>query len=226
MPTMPAIPDAGGAEPAPFRPRTPVVIGLLGGIAAGKSAVARLFAAHGLQVVDADGEARQVAAEPAVLDEVARQLGPGLVVDGKLDRAAAGALVFRDPAARSRLEAIFHPRIRARVLQALDAARAAGRSVLLDAPLLLEGGLIAWCDHVVFVDAAAPVRAARAAARGWAAGELARREAAQAPLADKRARAGFVVQNDGDLAASAAQVAALLGQLAADRGPDRSRSPE
>jgi len=218
MPTMPAIPDAAGAEPAPFRPRTPVVIGLLGGIAAGKSAVAGLFAARGLVVVDADQEARQVAADPAVLAEVARQLGPGLVVDGQLDRAATSALVFQDPAARGRLEAIFHPRIRARVLQALDAARATGRSVLLDAPLLLEGGLIAWCDHVVFVDAAAAVRAARAAARGWAAGELARREAAQAPLADKRARADSVVQNDGDLTTTEAQVAELLDRLATARG--------
>lgn len=202
--------------PAPFRPVPPLVLGLLGGIAAGKSTVAAAFAAHGLVHLDADAVARDASRAPDVLARIAAGFGPQFVRDGALDRAAMGALVFRDAAARRRLEAILHPVVRARLLADLAAAKARGESVLLDVPLLLENGLIDQCDHVVFVHASDATRAARAAARGWSAGELAAREAAQAPLDEKRARAGFTVDNDGDLATMRAQVAAVLDAL---RGP-------
>lgn len=214
---MTADPPPGTKGPAPFRPATPVVIGIVGGIAAGKSAVAERFALHGLWPVDADRIARATSDLPEVLAEVAAAFGPAAVAGGRLDRAALATRVFNDPAARARLEAILHPRIRATIRQELDAARAAGHSVLLDVPLLFENGLFALCDHVVFVDAPEPVRQARAKTRGWADGELARREQAQLPLAEKRARAGFVVDNGGDRAAMAAQVAAILQQLATPR---------
>jgi dephospho-CoA kinase len=207
---VPSGPERPPAARRAFRPDPPVVIGLLGGIAAGKSAVAAAFAARGLQVVDADAIARSVTDDPGVVRQVAAALGAGVAPDGRLDRAAVAAVVFADPAARKRLEAITHPRIRERILAALAAARACGDSVLLDAPLLLEGGLIERCDHVVFVAASDAVRAARAAARGWSAAELARREAAQHPLAQKRARAQFVVDNDGPLDATHRQVDDLL----------------
>lgn len=211
---MPADATHGPAAPAPFRPPRPVVIGLVGGIAAGKSTVAAAFARHGLVHVDADAHARAVADDPAVLAELAAAFGPHLVRDGRLDRKAMAARVFGDEAARRRLEAVLHPRIRARVLADLAAARDRGQSVLLDAPLLLEGGLVEQCDHVVFVAASDAARRARAAARGWDAAELMRREQAQAPLAQKRARADATIDNDGDLATMRAQVAALLGRLA------------
>ncbi|HEU4420477.1 MAG TPA: dephospho-CoA kinase [Planctomycetota bacterium] len=207
---MPTDPDAGGRATAAFRPRKPVVIGILGGIAAGKSAVAGMFAAHGLVLLDADEEARLVAAEPDVQREVAAAFGPDVLAEGGLDRRALAALVFGDARARQRLEAIMHPRIRARLLARLDQAKANGDSVLLDVPLLLEGGLIACCDEVVFVDAAPAVRAARARERGWQQGELEQRQAAQAPLHEKRARASHCIQNDGDFDETRRQVAALL----------------
>ena len=103
-----------------------------------------------------------------------------------------------------------HPRIRARLLARLDQAKANGDSVLLDVPLLLEGGLIEWCDEVVFVDTAPAVRTARARERGWQQGELEQRQAAQAPLHEKRARASHCIRNDGDLDETRRQVAALL----------------
>src|SRR5262245_47267327 len=171
MPSMPADAARTAGAPAPFLPPTPVVIGILGGIAAGKSEASARFAAHGLLHVDADAHSRAVAADPAVLQELAALLGSRVVTGGKLDRQAVAEIVFRDAAARKNVEAILHPRIRARILAELKAARAAGRSVLIDAPLLLEGGLIDLCDHVVFVDAPPDVRNARAAARGWDAGE-------------------------------------------------------
>lgn len=212
---MPADPLGPVEGPAAFRPPNPVVIGLLGGIAAGKSAVAGLFAAHGLVTVDADRLARAASEDPAALQEIGAAFGPGLVAGGRLDRAAMADLVFADPANKRRLEAILHPRIRARILAELDAARAAGRSVLLDAPLLLEGGLIDFCDRVVFVAADEATRKRRAAARGWDDRELARREAAQASLAEKMARADRTIHNDGDLPETARQVAAFLAELQA-----------
>ena len=213
MRAMPADRCAAAGPPEPFRPATPVVIGLVGGIAAGKSAVAARFADHGLVRIDADAVAREVSGHPDVVAAVGAALGPELVAGGALDRPALAALVFRDAGARARLEAIVHPRVRARIEQDLAAALARGESVLLDVPLLLEHGLVERCDHVVFVDAAAATRQARAAARGWTADELQRREAAQAPLAAKRARADFVVDNDGDLATMARGVAAVLDRL-------------
>jgi dephospho-CoA kinase len=213
MRRMPAQPSAAAGAPPPFRPARPVVIGIVGGVASGKSAVAAAFAAHGLVVVDADAIGREVAKDPAVLAAVAAALGPELVTPGGLDRAAVAARVFREPAARAELEAILHPPIRARIVAELAAARARGDSVLLDVPLLLENGLVDRCDHVVFVATSAATRHARAAGRGWPPGEIERREAAQAPLEHKRARAGFVVDNDGDLATMARGVAAVLDRL-------------
>jgi dephospho-CoA kinase len=219
---MPFVPDSRPGPPpppmpppTPFRPRTPVVIGLLGGIAAGKSTVAAAFAAHGLCHVDADRHARAVVEEPAVLAELRAAFGAEIVgAAGQLDRARLAARVFADAAARRRLEAITHPPIRAAITAEIDEALARGQSVLLDAPLLLEGGLIDRCDVVVFVHANPASRAARARARGWTDAELERRQQAQAPLAAKRARAAFAIDNDGPLDATRRQVDDLLRRLA------------
>lgn len=214
---MPAEPRPADDRPLPFRPQSPLVIGLLGGVAAGKSAVAGFFARRGICHVDADALAREAARDPAVLAAVAAAFGPGAVRDGAMDRQAIGRAVFADPQQRQRLEAILHPPVLQRIQAMLAAAKARGESVLLDAPLLLETGLDAHCDVLVFVAASADVRAARAAARGWPPDELGRREAAQMPLAAKQARAGHTVHNDGSLLATERQVAALLDALAARR---------
>lgn len=212
---MPEVPPAAAAVQKPFRPRTPVVIGILGGVAAGKSAVAAIFAGHGLRHVDADAISRTVAQEPEVVAAIADAFGPGVRGPGGIDRQALGRLVFADEAVRKRLEAILHPLIQARIEADLAAARRAGASALLDAPLLLETGLDRWCDHLVFLDVDAATRERRANARGWPAGEVARREAAQLPLDEKRARAGHTVRNDTTLAVTAREVALLLDRLAA-----------
>ena len=209
MPVEPQQPDSHARR---FRPAKPVVIGILGGVAAGKSTVAGMFAAHGLCHVDADAHSRRATEEPAVLAQLAG-LWPQVVADGKLDRAALARIVFADTVARKELEVLLHPVIRRNLLAEIAAAKAQGASVLLDAPLLLEGGLIDVCDHVVFVEADAATRARRAAARGWAADELARREAAQASLQEKLRRAHHRIDNGGDQEATRAQVAALLQRL-------------
>ncbi|MBK8101437.1 MAG: dephospho-CoA kinase [Planctomycetes bacterium] len=217
----PAHPENPTSHPV-FGRQPPIVIGLMGGIASGKTAVAGLFTAHGLRHIDADRIAREVTMRPAVLAAIGRRFGTAVIAaDGSLDRVALAARVFSDPTARHDLEALTHPPIRAAILAALQQARQAGASVLLDAPLLLEGGLIDQCDEVVFVDAAEAVRRARARARGWADDELARREAAQASLAVKMARATTTIHNDGDLADTARQVAAALARWATAPDPDR-----
>lgn len=204
-------------DPIPmFRPDPPVVIGLLGGVAAGKSTVAGLLAERGLSVLDADREARRVTATDAVTARIRARFGDAVFspADGALDRAALADRVFADPAAKRDLEAIIHPAVRTALTARLDAWLGEGTSVVLDIPLLLESGWQARCDHCLFVDSSPEVREARGRSRGWDAGEVARREANQTDLATKRAAAGAVVQNDGDRAATAAQLDAILRRWA------------
>lgn len=210
---MPAPPNGNPGPNRPFRPQTPLVIGLVGGIAAGKSKVAGLFGRRGILHVDADFHAKAVAEDPQVLAEVAAQLGERFVQGGQLDRAGLGAHVFREPAAKAKLEAIMHPRVRERITSALETARARGESALLDVPLLFEAGLFAICDTIVFVEARDEVRAERASGRGWADDELPRRERNQLPLADKRSRSQHVIDNNGDLSATEQAVDDLLLRL-------------
>ena len=184
-----------------------VVLGVLGGVAAGKSRVARLLAGKTGIAIHADEIAAEVLASPEVTECVRIHFGPGaLGPDGTPDRAALAKLVF-DPKegeeARQLLEGWTHPRIRARILARLLEARAAGvRCVALDIPLLLENdaahGLVRQCDALVYVDVDPETRDLRARrTRGWAPGEVARREAAQIPPHEKRDRADFVVPNNG-----------------------------
>lgn len=204
--------DPNAAPPAPS-----TVIGLLGGIAAGKSAVARLLVGERGVVLDADALAREELGSPEIRARLAAHFGPGVLhPDGSPDREAIAQRVFASAEERARLEGWIHPRVRARIRAALAEARAAGRSpVVLDVPLLLENdaqhGLAGECDFLVFVEADARLRDRRAVERrGWAPGEVERRERAQLPLAEKRARARHVVENDGDLDQLAARVAQLL----------------
>jgi dephospho-CoA kinase len=206
---------------------------VLGGIASGKSRVAELLAGPRGVVIDADRLAHEALDEPAVRERIRARFGPGVFGSaGGVDRGLLAREVFGDPGARAALEGWVHPRVRERIAAALARARQEGAArVVLDVPLLLENegqhGLLALCDRLVFVDAPAEARERRAmAARGWAAEELARREAAQLPLAEKRARAQHVIENDGDLAALAAAVSDLLERL---EGPARvpdARAPK
>ncbi len=183
--------------------RASLVVGVLGGIASGKSAVARLLAGPGGVVIDTTFGGRV--------------FGP----DGRPDREVLARTVFASRQARAKLEGFTHPPIRARIRADLQAARKAGVPlILLDVPLLLENesghGLAAECDEIVFVDARDELREARAlASRGWRPGEVARREATQMPLAAKRARAGRVVENHGSVADLGEAVRTLAAELAA-----------
>lgn len=191
------------------------IIGLLGGVASGKSTVAGLLARRGLTVLDADAEARAVVADPDVLAALVERFGPGILDDdGRLDRAALAERAFADPASTADLNAIVHPAVRARLEAALDAAEG---PVVLDVPLLLESPLADRVTHWVFVESAEGDRDARTTElRGWDDDERRRREAHQASLADKRARADHALENFGSIEDLGRSVDALLTRLDLD----------
>jgi dephospho-CoA kinase len=203
--------------------RGATVVGLLGGVGSGKSTVARLLAGHGARVLDADRVARGVLASPPVRAAVRRAWGSGVIGrDGRPDRAALARIVFRDGRALRRLNRLVHPRVVARIRRDATRMRRGRRPVVIDAPLLLETPLRRLCGLLVFVDAPVARRARRTAReRGWAPGELARRERFQAGLARKRRLADVVIDNGGPVAATARQVARLWPTLMAGRPAPR-----
>ena len=173
-------------------------IGLTGGIGSGKSTAARRFAELGALVIDADAVAREVV-EPgteglaAVVAEFGEQVLDGA---GRLDRPALARVVFGDEAARGRLNAILHPRIRAKAAARIAAAPA-GTVVVQDVPLLVETGQAGSYDLVVVVEAPAELRVARLGRdRGMAPEEARARMAAQASDEQRRAVADVVLVND------------------------------
>jgi dephospho-CoA kinase len=192
-------------------------VGVTGNIGSGKSSVARLLQQRGAALIDADALAREATEDTAVLAAIARDLGPELVRDGRLDRAATARRVFDDPLARGRLNAIVHPWVRrasARRAAALEAGDPAPAVIVFDIPLLYENGLERGMDVVVVVDAALETRLARVCARsGLDAAEVRARDGAQLPLPDKVARADFVVDNGGSPEALRDRVDALWRTL-------------
>jgi dephospho-CoA kinase len=199
----------------PFKGPKPV-IGILGGIGAGKSRVAQAFAALGCGVIDADKLAREALATRAAALEVAGWWGPGVIgADGLPDRKAIAARVFNQPAELEKLEGLLHPmvfRARDEMVKEMNADPKIV-AIVEDCPLLLEKKLNGACDVLVFVDASLETRTARVIkSRGWSHEELVRRELRQMPLDIKRKRADYVILNeeDSDCAAQASRVLQTL----------------
>jgi len=188
------------------------IIGLLGGVASGKSFVAAELARLGAVILDADRAGHEVLHEPEVI-MAARNRWGGTVfnAEGDIDRKRLAAIVFADtPAGRAELaylEQLTHPRIGQRLLDQLQVARNEGVPLaVLDAPVMLKAGWDRMCDTILFVDASDEVRLSRALARGWTEAEFRRREAAQEPVAVKAARADLAIDNSGPPEATRAQV--------------------
>lgn len=199
-------------------------VGLTGNIAAGKSTVAEVWRRLGATIVDADQLARR-AVEPGTpaLAQIARAWGPWVLTDeGELDRGALRRIVFADPEARERLEAIVHPAVGALRDAAYQEARARGdRLVVADVPLLFEAGLVDEVEVVVLVDAPAEVRLMRLVGeRGLAPDEAGRMLAAQMPSELKRARADIVIENSGTLAELEQRAAEVWEELQRRAGAD------
>jgi dephospho-CoA kinase len=194
---------------------TVVVIGLTGGIGAGKSEAARALERLGCVVADADRLAKEALDSPAIRDQVVQWWGSGMLdEDGAVDRAAVASLVFEEPDALKRLEDLIHPEVERRRKAIFEAAPAGTRALVIDAPLLLEVGLDDQCDEIIFVDAPRAVRLERvAASRGWNTQELDRREVQQLALDKKRSQADYVVVNEKGPDALEATLAAILAEL-------------
>ncbi len=194
-------------------------IGLTGGIASGKSTVASLLAAHGALIIDADRIVRELQ-EPggAGLAAIVEAFGPSLLTeDGRLDRAALGALVFADTEARERLNGIIHPLVRAEAAARLAAAPAQ-QLVVEDIPLLVETGQAPAFDEVIVVQAPLEVRLERMERdRGMSREQALGRIKAQATDEERAAVATHLILNDAGLPELEAQVDRLWAALLSRR---------
>ena len=180
-----------------------LVIGILGGVASGKSLVSGELARLGAGVLDADRAGHEVLRMPAIMAAAQKRWGDDIFdTDGQVDRKRLAKIVFspppEGPRQRKYLEELTHPEI-GRLLerQARKLSETGAVAAILDAPLLLEAGWDKFCDRLIFVDAPRELRLQRALARGWSEKEFAVREDAQECLESKRRRADVVVDNSG-----------------------------
>ncbi|MDU0348666.1 dephospho-CoA kinase [Actinomyces sp. MRS3W] len=205
---------AAASSRRPRRVGRALRVGLTGGIGAGKSEVARLLAAHGAVVVDADAISREIVAPGTDgLDAVVAEFGTALLrSDGSLDRGALAREVFANPLRRSRLEEILLPLIAAEAWARIDAVPV-GQVAVYDVPLLVEGQMQDMFDVVVVVEAALEARLTRLERRGLERTQALARIEAQATDAERRAVADVILPNSSTLEA----LAEAVDRLWADR---------
>jgi dephospho-CoA kinase len=195
------------------------IIGLIGGVASGKSAVAAALARRGAVTFDADKIGHLVLDEPEVRDELVARWGDGILdAAGRVSRPAVAEKVFgeSDDAMNDRafLEQTLHPRIRRRIETAItQLPDEPVPAVVIDAPLLIESAWNDVCDVIAFVDAPREQRLARAKARGWTPEEFTRRELSQMPIEQKRRWASHVIDNSGTLQQLEIEVAQFWASL-------------
>jgi dephospho-CoA kinase len=176
-----------------------LLVGLTGGIGSGKTTVARMLAARGAVILDADAFAREaIAPGTAGVDRVAARFGDAVLMPGgAVDRAALAERVFADDAARADLEAIVHPAVRRRIAEGVAAEAGTDHVVVVDSPLLIETGAHRDMPVVIVVAAAPATQIARLTARGMREADARARLEAQLPLEEKIAAADVVLDNEG-----------------------------
>jgi dephospho-CoA kinase len=195
------------------------IIGLVGGIGSGKSALAAAFEALGCRCLDADRAGHETLARAEVYAELVTTFGNSILApDGRIDRARLAAVAFADDTSAATLNRIvgaaLWPEFRRRALEAADSAPPEVPAVILDAALLYESETDDLCDAVVFVDAPENLRRQRVqAAHGWSWDEVLRRQARQFPLSRKRDLADFLCTNDGNLDALRAAAQRILTEV-------------
>lgn len=193
----------------------PVIIGLTGNIATGKSAVTRLAAGRGALVIDADRVVHELLdGDQAIQEAVTAAFGAGVrLADGRIDRAALGRIVFGDPEMLRRLEGITHPAVRAEIARRVAATAAS--TIVIEAIKLLEGPLAAACDQVWVTACPRETQLERLrVCRGLDEATAVARVDVQAPQAEKIARADVVIDTSGLMTATQAQFEAAWAGLA------------
>jgi dephospho-CoA kinase len=192
------------------------VCGLTGGVGMGKSTAAEFLRKRGAQIIDTDELARQFVqpGEPA-LAEIEKIFGKEILsADGQLRRDRLAKIVFADPAARKKLEAILHPRIRERWLARIENWRKENCPLaVVVIPLLFETQAESHFDKIICAACPPKAQHERLRARGWSSGQIEQRIAAQMPVEQKITRSDFVIWTEGDLKAHAAQVGRILAAL-------------
>jgi len=192
-----------------------LVIGIAGGIASGKSLVARCFERLGANVLDADSVGHEVLKNTEVIDAIVFQFGEIVLFEGEIDRRALGRIVF-DPSPEGvrsldRLEAITHPPIGLQIQSELTQLKSNSQlpAVVLDAPVMFKANWDTMCDKIVFVHTDITQRRTRALERGWDDDELSRRESQQFPILEKRSKSTDLIDNSGSREKTYAQVCKL-----------------
>jgi len=191
------------------------VIGVVGGVASGKSLVTDCLAKAGAAVLNADLVGHAVLREPEVIAALTQRWGTGILgSDGQIDRKAVARIVFAEDGVSEKqfLESISHPRIAHNLKAQLEEWRQSGtvEVAVLDAAIMLETGWAAICDEVWYIDAPNHVRRERALRRGWTVEHWQAREAAQWPVARKLEAATKVILNGGTPEETCRQVHELL----------------
>lgn len=210
-----------------------VVVGLTGGIGSGKTTVSRLLAERGAAVVDADQVVREVQAPGgAAFSGIVERFGSAILgADGTIDRPKLAAVVFRDPGALADLNRLTHPAVQAVMAERVQAEAAPGRVVVLEVPLLAEGGRDRYpVDAVLVVDCPVEVAVRRLVEqRGMDEEDARRRMAAQLPREERLAMADLVIDNSGSLEHLHAEVDRAWGWIQSigsrQAGPGRVTGP-
>ena len=193
-----------------------IVAGLTGSIAMGKSETAKMFAARGIPVFDSDAAVHELYASGGAAVEPLRALAPEAIVDGSVDRRRLATLVQADPALLKSIEAVVHPRVKARQAAFLKDAATHADIAVLDIPLLFETQREADVDVVIVVSATAALQRQRALARpGMTPEKLDFILSRQVPDAEKRARADYVIDTSMSLADTAREVDRVIAEIRA-----------
>lgn len=199
----------------PERVPGPSLIGLTGGIAAGKSEALRILAELGAETVSTDGLVHELLGTAEVRDSLVGRWGPGVAPGGEVDRAAVAAIVFERREELHWLESLLHPRVRERVREWAEGLPPGTEVAVVEVPLLFEGELEPTFDATITVVAADHHRMERAAARGH--GSLEGRDGRQLTQEEKAAKATYVVENHGSVKDLEGELARLFPALVAAR---------
>lgn len=175
-----------------------IIIGLTGVIGSGKSTAARLLRSRGFPVIDVDALGKESLSREETQNDIRQVFGERVIIDGKIDAEKLSSVVFRQKDALRTLESIVHPRVKAEVLKQIKEQKEHGAQVVvLDHPLLFETDAYQLVDKIVVVAADQDKTLERLKQRGIGPDEARRRLSFQIPLSEKKARADYVVDNNG-----------------------------